>query len=329
MLFNSLGSSGLQISRIGFGGAPLGDLTRAGGSREAEETLDAAWAAGIRHFDTAPYYGTGLSERRIGDFLRARPRDEFLVSTKVGRLLVPDAEYGRARYGDSRGMPFRSIFDFSYDAIMRSFEDSLQRLGMDRIDILLLHDIGRAGQGRRHEASFKTAATGGLKALEKLRDSGAVKAIGLGVNETEVCEQALDHVRLDCFLVAGRYTLLEQQAGERFLPRCLKENIGIIAGSVFHTGILATGAVPGAWYGLRPAPQPILDRVSRIEAICRLHDVSLATAAMAFPLTHPAVKSVVVGMSRAKEVAANAPSFLASVPDGLWTDLRAAGLLAA
>ena len=323
----SVGSTGLHLSRIGFGGAPLGDLKRAPSNEEAHQLLQQAWDAGIRYFDTAPMYGSGLSERRLGDFLRDKPRADYVLSTKVGRLLVPDRNHALQRTGDPRAMPFRSVFDFSYDAVMRSFEQSLQRLGLESIDILLLHDIGRYSQGANHERSWRAAVEGGIKALVELREEGVVRAIGAGVNEWQVLDALMDHARWDVFLLANRYTLLDQDVLEHFLPRCLKEGVTIVDGAPLNAGILATGAIPGAMYDYQPASPEILERVRAIEAICAEHGVPLIAAALSFPLGHEAVASIIPGFARPSDLVANLTHFRSAIPDSFWADLREAGLL--
>ena len=324
-----LARSGLALSRIGFGGAPVGDLARAPDGAEAAALLQAAWDSGIRYFDTAPLYGNGLSERRIGDFLRALPRDDYVLSSKVGRLLVPDRAHALERAGgDRRALPFRCEFDFSYDAVMRSHDMSLQRLGLERIDILFLHDIGRFAQGDNHAESWRQAtAGGGIRALHELRAQGTVRAIGAGVNEWRVIEALLEEGEWDVFLLANRYTLLDQEVLDAFLPRCLAAGIAIIAGAPLNAGILATGAVPGARYDYRPAPPEILERVARIEAVCRDHGVPLIAAALAFPLGHGAVTTIIPGFAQRSEIETNLGHYRRIIPDGLWADLRAAGLL--
>jgi D-threo-aldose 1-dehydrogenase len=322
-----LGMTGLHVSRIGFGGAPLGDLRRAPSNEQAHELLQHAWDAGIRYFDTAPFYGSGLSERRIGDFLRDKPRGDYVLSTKVGRLLVPDRAHAMERTGDPRALPFRAVFDFSYDAVMRSFEQSLQRLGLESIDILLLHDIGRYSQGADHGQSWRAAIEGGVKALVELRDEGIVRAIGAGVNEWQVLDALMDHARWDVFLLANRYTLLDQDVLEHFLPRCLQEGVAIIDGAPLNAGILATGAVAGAMYDYKPASPEILERVGAIETICAKHGVPLIAAALSFPLGHEAVASIIPGFARLDDLNANLAHYRRAIPDEFWADLREAGLL--
>jgi D-threo-aldose 1-dehydrogenase len=325
----AIGKTGLALSAIGFGSAPIGDLRRAPSNEAAHELLQAAWDSGIRYFDTAPMYGAGLSERRVGDFLRDKPRDEYVLSTKVGRMLVPDREHAlKASGGDRRAMPFRYVFDYTFDAIMRSHELSLQRLGLERIDILYLHDIGQFSQRDRHEETLRQALDGGgVRALEELRASGAVKAIGAGVNEWPILDLLMDHAKWDVFLLANRYTLLDHAVLEKFLPRCVKEGVAIVDGAPLNAGILATGAVPGAKYDYAPAPEAILDKVRRIEAVCRAHDVPMIRAALAFPLGHEAVASIIPGPSTTAEFTSNFAAYTTAIPDALWDDLKREGLL--
>ena len=252
-------------------------MRRAPSEDAARALLQAAWDSGIRYFDTAPMYGAGLSERRVGDFLRDKPRDEYVLSTKVGRMLVPDRAHAlETSGGDMRAMPFRYTFDFTYDAIMRSHEQSLQRLGLERIDILYLHDLGKFAQRDRHEETLKQALDGGgVRALEELRSSGVVKAIGAGVNEWPILDLLMDHAKWDVFLLANRYTLLDQAVLDTFLPRCVKEGVAIVDGAPLNAGILATGAVPDAKFDYAPAPEAILEKVRKIEAVCRAHNVPM------------------------------------------------------
>lgn len=323
-----IGKTGLSISKIGFGGAPLGDVKRAGSYAGAQDLLQAAWNEGIRYFDTAPFYGAGLSERRIGDFLRDRPRDEYVLSTKVGRLLVPDREFALKRYDDMRAMPFRPMFDFTYDGVMRSYENSLQRLGLERVDILFLHDLGRFSQGQNHETSFKQATEGGgIRALEELRSSGAVKAIGAGVNEWQIIDELMDHGRFDVFLLANRYTLLDQQVIDTLFPRILREGVAIVCGAPLNSGILATGPIPGAIFDYRAADEAMLEKTRRIKALTDKHGTTLIRAALNFPLGHEAITAIIPGFSNAAEFADNMAGYRKAIPEALWNDLRAEGLI--
>lgn len=322
-----LGKTDVTIPRLGFGAASLGNLYRPVDTQTAANTVQAAWEHGIRYFDTAPYYGFGLSERRLGDVLRGREA-EYLLSTKVGRLLVPCGE-AADKHGFCSPMPFEPLYDYSYDGVMRSFEDSLQRLGLSRIDILYMHDIGRLTHGENHDAQFRIAMDGGYKAMDELRSQGAVKAVGLGVKECEVCEQAMAHGDFDCFMLAGRYSLLEQGALERFLPACLERNISIVIAGVYNSGILAMGTGTGrtAYYEYEPAPQPVIERVAAIERHCGQFQVPLAAAALQFPLAHPAVASAVVGMGRPERVSRTVELMRCTIPDSFWQALKADGLL--
>jgi D-threo-aldose 1-dehydrogenase len=324
-----LGRTGLRVSQIGFGGAPLGNLFAALSEADAAGAIGGAFAAGIRLFDTAPLYGHGLSEHRIGAALRHCKRDDFVLATKVGRLLRPDTAATGGQYRDI--LPFATQFDYSYDGVLRSIEDSLQRLGLARLDIVHIHDVDvwtHKSQAAMDER-FAEVMGGGYRALLRLREEKAIGAIGVGVNEWQACQRFAEAGDFDCFLLAGRYTLLEQAALDSFLPLCVARNIAIIIGGPFNTGILATGAVAGATYNYHPAPAEVMERVSRIEAVCHRHGVALASAALQFPLHHPAVASVIPGARSAAEVAANLATFETPVPAALWAELKQVGLLRA
>lgn len=322
-----LGRTSLEVTEIGFGGTAIGNIYAAVSEAEAEGAVRAAWEAEIRYFDTAPLYGHGLSEHRLGDVLRGIARDRFVLSTKVGRLLVP------ARAEPVEGgifeavLPFAGRLDYSYDGAMRSVEDSLQRLGLNRVDILFIHDLDRRHHGDDFARRFREAMDGAYRALERLREDGAVSAIGAGVNEWQPCRDFARAGDFDCFLLAGRYTLLEQGAIEEFLPLAAERGISLVIGGPFNSGILATGPVAGAMYDYAPAPPAILERVRRIEAVCRRHDVPLAAAALQFPLAHPAVASVIPGGRSAHEVKANLALFAQPIPAELWRELKDEGLL--
>jgi D-threo-aldose 1-dehydrogenase len=323
-----VGKTGLEISRIGFGGAPLGDLRRAPTEAGARELLEAAWDAGIRYFDTAPFYGAGLSERRIGDFLRDKPRDSYVLSTKVGRLLVPDRAFAIERQGDPRALPFRPKFDFSHDGVMRSYDNSLQRLGLESIDILFLHDIGAFSQRERHAESMAQALDGGgIRALEELRASGAVRAIGAGVNEWQIIDELMNHARFDIFLLANRYTLLDQEVIDTLLPRVQREGVAIVDGAPLNSGILATGPVPNAIYDYAQASPEMIEKTRRIKELCDRHGTTLIRAALSFPLGHAAITAIIPGFSNVAEFNDNLAGYRKAIPDALWSELRAAGLL--
>lgn len=325
-----LGQTELSVSELGFGAGPLGNLYRPVTDSVAHEAVDAAFEAGLRYYDTAPYYGLGLSERRVGDALRGR--DGVVLSTKVGRLLKPDQDLEGAaeRFGFAKPLPFALIYDYSYDGIMRSVEDSSQRLGLARIDIALVHDIGRYTHGERDSETFaQLTSGGGYRALDSLRSSGWISAIGLGVNEVEICERCLDFAPFDCLMLAGRYTLLEQDPLQGLLARCVEAGTSILLGGPYNSGILATGTRGGAvaHFDYGPAPRDIIERVSRIEAVCDAHRVQLAAAALQFPLAHSAVASVVPGLSTASRVAQTVSLFEAKIPADFWQELKHEGLL--
>jgi D-threo-aldose 1-dehydrogenase len=322
----------LNFTRLGFGTAPLGNLYRALSEEEARRTLDSAWDAGVRYFDTAPQYGLGLAETRLNGFLREHRAERPLLSTKVGRLLQVSDPSERTGIGKFFDVPSRKQrYDYSYDGVMRSIEFSLERLGVDAVDILFCHDVDAFTHGSREASDRRVAEfmAGGYRALWELRAARVVKAIGAGVNEWEVCEALAHAGDFDLFLLAGRYTLLEQEALRSFLPLCLARGIGIVVGGPFNSGILAIGPKPGAFYNYEPAPPHVLERVTRIEAVCRSHGVPLAAAALAFPLAHPAIVSVIPGGQTPEEVRQNADLLSHPIPGALWRDLKREDLLRA
>jgi D-threo-aldose 1-dehydrogenase len=320
----------LRFSELGFGTAPLGNLFRAMTNAQAQAALEAAWTAGIRHFDTAPLYGLGLAETRLNNFLYGKKRESFVISTKIGRRLHVCDPKKRTAIGKFFATPSRlEEFDYTYDGVMRSFEDSLERLGLDRVDILYVHDIDVFNHGTEaaRDVHVKTLMTSGYKALVKLRDEKVIKAFGAGINEWQVAETLAKAGDFDLFLLAGRYTLLEQEALNSFLPLCEERGIGIVIGGAYNSGILATGAVKGATYNYAKAPRAIMDRVSRIEAVCKRHKVKIVEAALRFPLYHPAVVSLIAGMTVPQQVALNIRTLSKAVPKGLWRDLKAENLM--
>ena len=320
----------ISFTELGFGTAPLGNLYRATTDKDAQATLNAAWKAGVRYYDTAPLYGLGLSETRLNQFLRGKKRSDYVLSSKVGRLLEvcpPDKRTGIGKFFNTPNR--REIFDYSYDGVMRSLEFSLERLGVDSIDVVFAHDcdVFTHGSVEKRDAHVKTLMEGGYKALVKLRDQKVIKAFGAGVNEWQVCETLTKAGDFDLFLLAGRYTLLEQEALNSFLPLCETRGIGIVLGGPYNSGILATGPKKGAFYNYDPAPKHILQRVGLIEAICKKHNVKLPEAALRFPLLHPSVVSVIPGAVSPKEVTLNVKALSAKIPKGMWTDLKSAGLM--
>lgn len=328
--WDRLGNGGLDFTTLGFGSAPLGNLYRAIGEAEADAILEAAWSGGVRYYDTAPLYGLGLSERRVGRMLRDKPRDEYVLSTKVGRRLQVCEPHARTGIGKWFEVPARQeVYDYSYDGVMRSVEASFERLGVDRIDILYVHDIDVPNQGSRENVNARVdqLMAGGYHALERLRREGAIRAFGAGVNEWQVCQHLAERGEFDLFLLAGRYTLLEQEALETFLPLCERRGIGIVIGGPYNSGILATGPREGAYYDYDPAPAHVRERVGRIEAVCQRHGVALVAAAFQFPLHHPAVVSVIPGGQSADEMRQNLEVAAARIPPALWADLKAEGLM--
>lgn len=323
-----LGRDNLTLTGLGLGGAPLGNLYQAVAEIEADRVIAAAWQGGIRYFDTAPLYGSGLSERRMGRALAHRPRDEFVLSTKVGWLIgAGDGVRQDGPYVGLESGPRQC--DYSYDGTLRSLEASLLRLGLDHIDIVYIHDLDTAGHGAALDARYTEAMNGAYRALAKLRDGGVIGAIGLGVNEWQVCDRLLADADPDCFLLAGRYSLLDQSALASFLPACVKRGVGVVIGGAFNSGILATGAVSGARYDYQPASPEIMARTAQLDAVCRRHDVPLAAAALQFPSFHPAVVSVIPGARTAAEMSANLDLFSRTIPPALWQELRDEGLLPA
>jgi D-threo-aldose 1-dehydrogenase len=322
-----LGRTGLDVSILGFGGAPLGDLYDLIDDDTALRAVATAAESGVTLFDVAPLYGRGLAEHRFGTVLKRRPRDSFVLSTKVGRWLRP-APGGPATPSRYRGgLSFDVVVDYSYDGTMRAFEQSLQRLALPSIDIALIHDVDVWTHGDQIETRFKEAMEGAYRALDRLRGEKVVKGIGVGVNESAMCVRFANAGDIDAVLLAGRYSLLEQPALADFLPLAGKKRIGVMLGGVFNSGILATGAVVDAKYNYRPAPADILERVRKIEAVCASHRVALPVAAMQFALGHPAVSSLVIGAVAPAEVTRNVAALTARVPAALWSDLKREGLL--
>lgn len=329
--WNRTGSGGIAFTELGFGAAPLGNLYRALSEDDAQATLNRAWDQGVRFFDTAPLYGLGLSETRMNTFLRGKRRDDYVLSTKIGRLFrLPLPGEDRDCIGKFFDVPARKeIYDYSYDGVMRSVEFSLERLGVDRIDILFAHDLDIFNHKTQSALDAKLAEfmSGGYRALVALREAGVIKAFGAGVNEWQPCQWLTERGDFDLFLLAGRYTLLEQEALATFLPMAQACGIGIIVGGPYNSGILATGPKPGAFYNYDPAPPHILDRVAKIEVVCKAHAVRMVDAAFQFPLCHPAVVSVIPGGQGVAEVDANLAAATAVIPPALWDDLKAQGLL--
>jgi D-threo-aldose 1-dehydrogenase len=323
-------NGGMKFTELGFGAAPLGNLFRAISEEAAQATLQRAWDAGVRYFDTAPLYGLGLSETRLNQFLRGKPRGDYVISTKVGRLFRATSPDQRDGFGKWFDVPARNeIFDYSHDGVMRSLEFSLERLGLDHIDILYAHDLDLFTHGSQQtlDGYRQTFMAGGYKALMDLRDQGVIKAFGAGINEWQTCRWLMDRGDFDIFLLAGRYTLLEQEALAGVMDPAAARGIGVVVGGPYNSGILATGPRPGAHFNYAPAPQSVLDRAARLQSLCQDHGVRLVDAAFQFPLRHRAVVSVIPGGQTEAEMVSNLAAAQARIPEALWTDLKAQGLV--
>jgi D-threo-aldose 1-dehydrogenase len=326
----ALGRTRVQLSLLGFGAAPIGNLYQAMTDETAEETVVKALDTGIGYFDTAPHYGFGLSETRLGLALgKCRNTRKPQISTKVGRLLVPTNSTVGLRHGFAQAPALEPVFDYTYDGVMRSFESSLERLQVGHIDLLLAHDLGVVTHGDEHPGCFREFMEGGYRAMHELRASGVVSAIGLGANEWQICEQALAHGDFDGFLLAGRYTLLEQGACESFLPLCKERGVSVILGGPFNSGILASGVSGNSpvYYNYEPAPPGIIERVHELELVCKEFDVSLAAAALQFPAAHPQICSVIAGLANAEQVEQAVNLMNSAIPADFWLALRELGLI--
>lgn len=324
--FTSSRGRRLSFTRLGFGTAPLGNMGRVIDEVEAQQVIEAALASGVRYIDTAPLYGHGLSEARVGRALQGTPRNDVLLSTKVGRLLTP-CQAGAEASGIYLGTPpFKVAFDYSSDGIRRSFEASLARLGVEHVDILYVHDLEPATHGSResYDARWREFARSGWRALDDLRDAGVVAAIGMGVNDAAPCERMLAEFDPDLFLLAGRYTLLEQAPLHALLPQCEHRNVGVVVGGPYNSGVLAR---TGGWYNYAAAPPAVAAKVERLAAACDASGVSLKAAALQLPAAHPAVVSVIPGGQTTDEVSANARFMAEEIPGSFWESLKADGLL--
>ena len=327
-----IGTTALSVSELGFGAAPIGGFRATISEAEAQALLEAAWQGGVRFFDTSPFYGYGRSELRLGHFLRQYPREDFIISTKIGRVMHPQRP-GEPAQGDlrSNGLPgFIPAFDYSYDGVMRSLEQSCLRLGISRMDILLVHDIDFWTIQDRDllEQRFRTLMDSGYRALDELRSAGVIGAIGCGLNEADMCLRFAQAGNFDCMLLAGRYTLLEQGALDEFLPYAEAHNVSVIIGGPYNSGILAGDVPDHATHDYKAAPRHLIEKARRIAVVCQRHQVPLAAAALQFPLAHPAVTSVIPGALSAREVHQNLGHLHQPIPAALWQELRAEGLLA-
>ncbi|MDN4503448.1 aldo/keto reductase [Alteromonadaceae bacterium BrNp21-10] len=326
-----LGQSESRVSEIGVGGAQWGNLYHPMQDHQAIDILQFLYAQGVRLFDTAPYYGFGLSEQRVGQFIQQLANnDDLFLSTKAGRLLrhVDDFQAPPVRDGFYSDLPYEVQFDYSYCGIMQSFEDSSKRLAGADIDLLLIHDIGELTHGNANTGYLQQLKSGGFKALQELKQAGDIKAFGLGVNEVEVCLDILDLTDLDCLLLAGRYTLLEQPALAQLLPRCLQQGVGVIAGGIYNSGILASGAKGvDAYYNYAQAPSAVIQRVQLLERECAEFDVSLASAAMHFVLAHPAVCAVAPGIATLSQAQQTLDNYHQPISADFWINLKNKGLI--
>lgn len=319
----------IAFTELGFGAAPIGNLYRAITEADAQAVLARAWDGGLRYFDTAPLYGLGLSETRLNPFLRDKPREAYVLSSKIGRLLRPCTPDMRDGIGKWFNVPARTeVYDYSYDGVMRSLDASLQRLGLDRIDILYAHDLDLFNHKTEAalDARMSQFITGGYRALLDLRDQGVISAFGAGVNAWQPCQWLLERGDFDLFLLAGRYTLLEQEA-LGFLNAAHKRGVGVVIGGPYNSGILATGPKPGAFYNYDPAPEPILTSVIKLQTTCSAHNIRLIDAAFRFPLLHPAVMSVIPGGQGVDEMDSNLAAARTEIPPALWADLKSQGLI--
>jgi D-threo-aldose 1-dehydrogenase len=313
---------------LGLGGAPLGNLFAPVPDSQARSLLDAAWASGCRSFDTAPHYGHGLSERRLGDALRERARDDFVLSTKVGRLLRADPAAPRSAHGYVDVLPFVQQWDYSAAGTRRSLEDSLQRLGLARIDVAYVHDLDATTHGERAAQVQRQVLDETLPTLQQLKREGVIGALGLGVNDVQVVLDVMRHTDIDALMLAGRYSLLDHAALPELLPQCVARGVRIALGGVFNSGILATGTGHGpASFNYAPAAREWVERTARIEAVCDAHGVPLRAAALQFPLAHPAIEIVMLG-ARASAEWDDAQAMLQHlIPPAFWRALREQGLL--
>ncbi len=326
----TLGRTHLELSSLGFGGAPLGDLFEEVPEDRAQATLRAAWDAGIRYYDTSPFYGYGKSEHRLGYFLRRQRRQDFALSTKVGRVFKATRNLDTFDSGGwVGGLPFEFSFDYSYDGIMRSWEDSLQRMGLNSVELLLIHDLDSFfhDSEQRFSAHLNQLITSGWRALEELRSQGLVKGVGAGLNRMGAMPRLLDAVDLDFCIVAMPYTLLDQAVLDEEFPLCQERDVRIVIGAVFASGILVNGPVEGARYAYAPASEEILEKTRRIAAVCKRHGVPLPAAAMQFPLAHSLVTSIIPGAMAPEHIETNTGWFKHAIPSELWSELKNEGLL--
>ena len=331
--FTTRNGARLPFTSVGFGGGPLGDFYELLDEKSAIATVETAYAEGVRVFDTSPHYGNGLSEARVGAGLRRAARDDIVVSTKIGRVMDPRAKKPDLRKdvvspGFAGGFPHAPRFDYSYDGAMRSIEHSMLRMGLDRLDVVLIHDCDAWTHGPVDSLThFKTAMEGAYVALDKLRKEKVVGAIGFGINDAATCAKFASAGDFDVAMMAGRYSLLDQSGLEAFLPMALQKKMGVMLAGVFNSGILATGSIANAKFDYAPASPEIVAKVKKIEAVCAAHGTTIRQAALQFSMAHPAVVSIVLGAVKPEEVKANVHDAAAKIPAGFWSDLKGRGLL--
>jgi D-threo-aldose 1-dehydrogenase len=313
-----LGQNGLVVSQLGFGSAPLGGLFRSTSQSDATTALQAAWDAGLRYFDTAPQYGHGLAETRIGAFLAHKNRNEFVLSSKIGKLLKARSDGSAPTSAFVDALPNDIEYDYSYDATLRSFDQSLARLGLERIDVLFVHDVNRKYHGSNVFARLNEALKGACKALERLRDEKTIGAFGPALQDTDIAAAFVERAPIDCIMLPGSYNLLVREAEKDLLPACEKAKVSVLIAGPFASGILATGAIQGATFNYAAPSEALMHQVKALEALCASFDVPLPAAALQFPMRTSAVKSVVTGMRSAREVAQNVEFMRLSIPDELW-----------
>lgn len=322
-------ASRVRVAGLGFGTAPIGNLYAEVGAGEALAALRRALQLGIRYFDTAPFYGHGLAETRLGQALAGEARDSFMVSTKVGRRIEVDPTHSDSITDGFAVHGSRAVFDYSRDGVRRSFEASLKRLGLDRVDVVLLHDVGRLTHGDHHPQMLRQALDAALPAMVELRDAGRVGAIGVGVNEVEVCMELMPRFDLDCIMLAGRYTLFEQASALSMLGEARRRGVRVIVAGPYNSGLLGSPHGPGATYNYAPVDAPTAQRAQDIYAVCGEERVDVGAAALQFPLAHPAVCAVVAGMRNVMEVESAIARSSQRLPKRIWPRLRGRGIIAA
>ncbi len=317
-----LGKTDIELSAIGFGGAPIGDLFENLQDENCYNVLENSLELNINHFDTSPYYGNGLSEQRLGYVLKKIPKNKYYLSTKVGRYLTSEKEENIDRGKWAGGLNFVPNIDYSYDGVMKSFEQSLHRLATSKIDICLIHDVDRFTHGDQVDHYFKIAMSGAYKALTQLKEEKIIKAIGIGVNDADMCKRFADAGDFDCMLLAGRYTLLDQSALDDCIPIAEEKNIGIILGGVFNSGILAKGIGEDITYFYQTIPDNIKKKYNEISIICERYDVSVTSAALQFCYANKNISSMVIGMDRVNQINNNISSLSKKIPNDLWEELK-------